>query len=96
MFEGRTTLREVEKRGHWGSGLSVKQYEKHALLLKGLNEVPAPLRNKAAVLNDFLGRTLLRDRSAMKCPTYPPKAEPWGHMGFNGNSNFVQLSWLWH
>ena len=33
MFEGKATLNDIQKRGHWGSFSSVTRYEKHAKLL---------------------------------------------------------------
>ena len=50
MFEKRIDLQEVAKRGHWGGLLGVKRYEKHARLLKVLNDMSERQRCKASKL----------------------------------------------
>ena len=59
VFEQRLDLQEVAKRGHWGGLLGVKRYEKHARLLKVLNDMSEQQRLKASKLARTIGKTLL-------------------------------------
>ena len=59
MFEKRIDLQEVAKRGHWGGLLEVKRYEKHARLLKVLNDMSDLQRHKASKLGGTIGKALL-------------------------------------
>ena len=59
VLQRRIDLQKVAKRGHWRGLIGVQRYEKHARLLKVLDDISEQQHVKASKLGGTIGKSLL-------------------------------------